>query len=110
VRLRGADRRGRLRFSHAVRIAEAINGPAKRGTLACAAVGFIGMGVWITGRRRERKEREALADRRAAAARDDIPADVIDLVAAGKKIHAIKRYRELTGVRRQEAKAIIDSL
>lgn len=32
------------------------------------------------------------------------------LVAADKKIHAIKRYRELTGVRLREAKAVIDGL
>ena len=42
--------------------------------------------------------------------RDDIPADVIGLVAAGKKIHAIKRYRELTGTDLREAKAVIDGL
>jgi len=42
--------------------------------------------------------------------RDDIPADVIGLVAAGKKFHAIKRYRELTGTGPQEAKVIIDGL
>jgi hypothetical protein len=32
--------------------------------------------------------------------RDGIPADVIGLVAAGKKIHAIEHYRELTGAAR----------
>src|SRR5690242_7084458 len=36
--------------------------------------------------------------------------DVIGLVAADKKIHAIKRYRELTGVDLREAKAVIDGL
>jgi ribosomal protein L7/L12 len=42
--------------------------------------------------------------------RDGIPADVIGLVAAGKKIHAIGHYRELTGAGPHEAKVIIDSL
>jgi ribosomal protein L7/L12 len=51
-----------------------------------------------------------LAARLAALPRDDIPADVIGLVAAGKKIQAIKRYRELTGTDLREAKAVIDGL
>jgi hypothetical protein len=89
--------------------AEAIAIPARRGALACAAAGFIGMGLWITGHRRQRRERAALAARLAAVSRDDIPADVISLVAAGKKIQAIKRCRELTGGSLQEAKVIIDS-
>ena len=38
------------------------------------------------------------------------PADVIGLVAADQKIHAIRRYRELTGAGLREAKAVIDSL
>jgi ribosomal protein L7/L12 len=42
--------------------------------------------------------------------RHDIPADVIGLVAAGKKLHAIKRYRELTGASLEESKIIIDSI
>jgi ribosomal protein L7/L12 len=90
--------------------AEAIAIPAKRGTLACAAAGLIGMGLWITGRRRQRREREALAARLAAVSRDDIPAEVVNLVAAGRKIQAVRRCRELTGASLQEAKVIIDSL
>ena len=35
---------------------------------------------------------------------------LIGLVAAGQKIRAIKRYRELTGVELKEAKVIIDRL
>jgi ribosomal protein L7/L12 len=68
------------------------------------------MGLWVTGRRRQRREHAALAARLATVSRDDIPADVIGLVAAGKKIRAIKRYRELTGAGLREAKVIIDSL
>jgi ribosomal protein L7/L12 len=88
--------------------AEAIAIPAKRSTLLCAVIGLIGMGFWGTGR--QRSERAALAARLATLSRDDIPADVIGLVAADKKIHAIKRYRELTGADLREAKAVIDGL
>jgi len=49
--------------------AEAIAVPAKRGTLACAVAGLIGMGLRVTGRRRQRREREALAARLAAVSR-----------------------------------------
>ena len=90
--------------------AEAIAIPAKRDSLACAVAGLIGTGVWVTGRRRRRRERAALAARLAAASRDDIPPDVIGLVAAGKKFHAIKRYRELTGTDLQQAEVIIRNL
>ena len=89
--------------------AEAMVIPAKRDGLACAVTGLIGMGLLVTGHRRQRRERAALAAR-ASEPRDDIPADVIGLVAAGQKIRAIKRYRELTGVELKEAKGIIDRL
>ena len=39
-----------------------------------------------------------------------IPADIVDLVRAGNKIEAIKRYRELTGVGLKEAKDAIDEI
>lgn len=90
--------------------AEAIAVPAKRSALLCAAVGLISLGFWVTERQRQRRERAALAARLAALSRDDIPADVIGLVAADRKIQAIKRYRELTGTGLREAKAVIDSL
>jgi hypothetical protein len=90
--------------------AEAIVIPARRDGLACAVTGVIGIGLLVTGHRRQRRERAALAARRATASRDGIPADVIGLVVAGKKIRAIARYRELTGVGLKEAKVIIDSL
>jgi ribosomal protein L7/L12 len=89
--------------------AEAMVIPAKRDGLACAVTGLIGMGMLVTGHRRQRRERAALASR-ASESRDDIPADVIRLVVAGQKIRAIKRYRELTGVELKEAKGIIDRL
>ena len=39
-----------------------------------------------------------------------VPADVLELARGGKKIHAIKRYRELTGVDIAHAREVIDSL
>jgi hypothetical protein len=90
--------------------AEAIAIPAKRSALPGAVIGLIGMGLWVAGRQQERRGRAALAARLAAPSRDDIPADVIALLAAGKKIQAIKRYRELTGTDLREAKTAIDSL
>ena len=90
--------------------AEAVVIPAKRDGLVGVVTGLIGMGLLVTERRRQRRERAARAAGRAAASRDGIPADVIGLVAAGQKIRAIKRYRELTGVELKEAKVIIDSL
>ena len=83
--------------------------PAKRDGLACAVTGLIGMGLLVTGNRRQRQERAALAAR-ATESRDGIPADVIGMVAVGQKIRAIKRDRELTGVELKEAKAIIEGL
>jgi hypothetical protein len=90
--------------------AEAIAIPAKRDALPCAVADLAGVGVWVTARRRQHRDRAALSARLATVSRDDIPADVIGMVAGGKKIHAIKRYRELTGVSLREANATIDSL
>lgn len=90
--------------------AEAIAVPAKRPALLCSVSGLAALGLWITDRQRQRSERAALAARLATLPRDDIPADVIGLVTAGKKIQAIRRYRELTGVGLPEAKAVIDGL
>ena len=39
-----------------------------------------------------------------------IPDDVVALARGGKKIEAIKRYRELTGVDLREAKDAVDRL
>ena len=90
--------------------AEAIVIPATRASLASVVTGLIGIGLLVTEHRRQRRERAALAAQRAAASRDGIPADVIGLAVAGKKIRAIIRYRELTGVGLKEAKVTIDSL
>jgi ribosomal protein L7/L12 len=90
--------------------AEAIAVPAKRSALLCAVTGLIGMGLWVTEWQRQRGGRAALAARLATLSRDDVPADVIGLFAAGKKIQAIKRYREPTGADLREAKAVIDGL
>ena len=45
-----------------------------------------------------------------ALAQSSVPVDVQQLVAAGDKLAAIKRYRELTGADLSAAKKIIDSL
>jgi ribosomal protein L7/L12 len=39
-----------------------------------------------------------------------VPAEVIELLRAGKKIHAIKRYRELTGADFTQAREAIEKL
>ena len=39
-----------------------------------------------------------------------VPADVLELARAGKKLDAIKRYRELTGADIAHAREVIDSL
>jgi len=90
--------------------AEAVAIPAKRPALLCAVIGLIGMGFWVTGRQRQRHEHAALTARLATLPPGVIPADVIGLLAADKKIQAINRYRELTGANLREAKAVIDSL
>jgi ribosomal protein L7/L12 len=40
---------------------------------------------------------------------DGLPAEVVELLRHGKKLQAIKRLRELTGVGLAEAKAAVDS-
>jgi hypothetical protein len=87
----------------------------------------LGLAVWVGAaltvtileyRRYQREPREPEAIGQDSilergddlAALDDIPGDVVSLVAAGKKIQAIKRYREVTGVGLKEAKTIVDGL
>lgn len=90
--------------------APAIVVPSTRPTLLGGVIGLAATGYLSTESRRSRLEREALATRLATMPRDDVPADVIDLVLAGRKIQAIKRYRKLTGTSLVEAKALIDGL
>ena len=90
--------------------AEAIAVPTKRSDLLCATVGVVAVGFDVTRRQRQRRERTALASRLAAPSSDDIPADVIELIVADRKIQAIKRYRDHTGAGLRDAKAVIDSV
>jgi hypothetical protein len=90
--------------------AEAIAIPARRWVLLCCLIVPIGAGFWAVGRERRRSERAGLRARLATPSRDDIPADVIELLAADQRIRAIKRYRELTSVGLREAKDVIDSI
>lgn len=93
-----------------VACAAAIVMPSARPTLLCFVIGLAAAGWLSTEGRRARREREALAKRLAILPRDGAAADVIDLLLVGKKIQAIRRYRELTGTDLAEAKAFIDSL
>jgi hypothetical protein len=84
--------------------------PAIRGSLGWLAVSPF-LAVWLgTESRRSREQRAALSLRLAALPPGDVPADIVSLIAAGKKIQAIKRYRLLTGARLTDAKAYIDGL
>ena len=91
-------------------VVEAIFVPHKRGALIEAALCTPIVAWAVIDLRSRRSQREARAARLAAVSRDNVPADILALVAADKKIQAIKRYRELTGVTLQEGKAFIDSL
>lgn len=96
---------------------EAIFVPHKRGALIEAAL-CMPIVAWAVidlrrrpRRRRELRERAALVSAQVAAmSRDDVPADVLALVAADKKIEAIRRFRELTGAGLKESKDFIDAL
>jgi hypothetical protein len=67
-----------------VTCAEAIAIPAKRSALLSVVIVLVSLGWMFTQRRRSRLEREALATRLAALSRDEVPANVIDLLIAGK--------------------------
>ena len=90
--------------------ADAFAIPAQRHDVLGYLIGLICVGWLAAESRRLRQERLALSARLATLTSDDLPADVVSLVAAGKRIQAIKRYRDLTGVDLKEAKATIDSL
>jgi large subunit ribosomal protein L7/L12 len=46
----------------------------------------------------------------SASAGSGVPPEVVALAQGGKKIEAIKRYRELTGVGLREAKDVVDGI
>jgi len=39
-----------------------------------------------------------------------VPPEIVELVRAGKKLDAIKRYREMTGASGQQAQAVINAI
>ena len=39
-----------------------------------------------------------------------VPPEIVELVRAGKKLDALRRYRELTGASGKQAQAVIDGL
>jgi ribosomal protein L7/L12 len=88
----------------------AISVPSARPELL-AGILAVGCGGWMASERRSsRREREALAARLATLTGGHVPAHVIDLLLAGKKVQAVKYYREQTGTSLKEAKDLIDSL
>lgn len=93
-----------------VACAVVIANPSKWPALLYCLVILTGAVMMTIDSRRGRRDREALATRLATRPRDDIPAQVIELLLAGKKIQAIKSYQELTSTSLKEAKALIDSL
>jgi hypothetical protein len=74
--------------------------PTKRQSLPGAVLSIAMCGLWAKGRLDKRGKEQAVA----AASPYELPAEVVSLVAAGKKIQAVKRYRDLTGLSLQEAK------
>lgn len=58
---------------------------------------------------REVCERTGL-DPAIVAAKPSVDAEVLELVRAGQKIHAIKRYREVTGAGLREAKEAVEAI
>jgi ribosomal protein L7/L12 len=68
----------------------------------------------LTRRIRRLEEQVALLSQQAGVPWDEpgsgVPPEIVDLVRRNKKIEAIKRYRELTGVGLAEAKDVIDGV
>ena len=99
-------------------VVEAVLVPGKRDMLLEGGipVPLVLAGFWIDlfrGRRlrRERRAQAAVASAELAVKyRDNMPVDVVALVAAGQKIQAIKRFRELSGAGLKDAKDLIDAL
>jgi ribosomal protein L7/L12 len=73
------------------------------------ALGGFSLSAAVAEQRRRRRTGNS-AFLPATAARDGIPGDVLELALAGRKIEAIRRYRQLTGARLADAKAAVDSI
>ena len=84
--------------------------PSQRPVLVAGIPALVIAGWMSSESRSSRRSREALATRLATWPRDDIPAHVIDLLVAGKRIQAVKCYSELTGTSLKEAKDLINTL
>jgi hypothetical protein len=84
--------------------------PSQRPVLLSSIPGLVIAGWLSSESRSSRRSGEALATRLATRPRDDVPAHVIDLLVAGKRVQAIKRCSELTGTSLKEAKDLINSL
>lgn len=90
--------------------AAAIAIPEQRSALVAGVPGLVLAGWMSSESRSSRRAHEALASRLSAHPRDDIPAGVIDLLVAGKRIQAIKRYSKMTGISLKEAQDLINTL
>jgi ribosomal protein L7/L12 len=70
--------------------------------------------VSVARRLRRLEEQVALLSEKLGLPFDDpgagMPREVVELARNGRKIEAIKRYRELTGVGLAEAKDVVDGL
>ena len=70
--------------------------------------------VSVARRLRRLEEQVALLSEKLGLPFDDpgagMPSEVVELARNGRKIEAIKRYRELTGVGLAEAKDVVDGL
>jgi hypothetical protein len=74
---------------------------------------YLATALWATLNRPSSKQpkRPERPPGDSAGLPPDIPGEVIDLVRQGKKIQAIKRYRQLiSGVGLKDAKDIIDQI
>ena len=84
-------------------------GPVRGPLLMLAGYSLL-LGWTSTEGRRGRQARLALAARLDAIRPGEVDPAVVSLLRSGKKIQAIKRYRQLTGTSLHDAKTYIDSL
>lgn len=85
--------------------------------LRLAAVGLILAGAavsaaaFLEGRKHRGRQESGWYQRISAVAdAEGIPADVLGALLAGRRIQAVKRYRDLTGTSLKEARSVIDGL